>query len=292
MSEKNRKRRRSRVPSFLVRRDEGDFGPFSEKELKAAIRSRKIDLGTSVQEVGSDSWQPAGSFTLFRDHYAHCQQAWETEELDRELEDEERKLRQMDRVKGGAGRLIVLGLVVLAGVGSWLVYRMMHAEPTGIAAVVSIDDVPILPGVPATVISPPAFKVTPPTKVKRGLELPFYDTRGVAASESAEAGDMNFDFDGEAKGIDRAALHRIKGQMQKRIAGCARLAVKAGARFRRVNASYRVRPGKLTDVTIARPAFAHKGFVACVRRRAAAAKVPHFEGVAERVEHSVTLEYP
>ena len=112
--------RKKRSPRYLIRRDDGDFGPYTINEVRDAIEAREVNLGTEIQEVGGESWQPAGVFAEFRDYYATCQTRWENEELDRSVAVQENKLRAMGKVKSGAWKIIVLGILIVSALARGL----------------------------------------------------------------------------------------------------------------------------------------------------------------------------
>ena len=292
MVEFKKKRRKKRGPRYLIRRAEGDFGPYTINDVRSAIEAREVDLGTEIQEVGGESWQPAGVFSEFRDYYAYCQERWEHEELDRSLAAEESKLQTINKVKSGAWKVIVLGILIVSALGSWIVYRVMHAEPIGIDSVVVIPEVSALPSAPKTTLESVPLTLIEPTKVKRLYEAEFYNTAGVRSQERAGAGDetMNLsDEEGGSAGILKSDLNRIKKRNQPGIERCMSSALRGGATFKRALVTYRVRSGRLTDITVSKPAISNKRFVACVRRVARSTKVPSFSGAGRRLEHRVRV---
>lgn len=287
--EPKRRRRGSRGPRYLIRRDDGDFGPFSVDEVKGQIGDRKVDLGSSVQEVGGEDWQPAGMFAMFREHYALCEKRWAEETLNRDVEVEARKLRHMDQVKGGVGKFtLIAGLLALV-FAAWWVFRMMHTEATGIDEVVSIPVIPPLPAMTAQRSTPMALPPVLAVRVKPLYEPTFHDTAGVRTQERSGAGARTFDFDDDGSGLTQKVRSRIKRRMHGRIRVCAEAAARRGASFRHVRVTYRIRSGRLSDLTVGKPAFANKGFVACVKRAHRTTKVPAFSGSGDRLEHTMQL---
>ena len=292
MAEKLSKRRRKRTPRYLIRRDTGDFGPYTVNEIREAIEAREVHLGTEIQEVGGDSWQPAGVFTEFRDYYATCIQKWENAEIDRSVAAEESKMRTMGRVKSGAWKLIVVGILVAASLGSWIVYRVMHAEPTGIDSVVVVPEVSVLPDVAAEELQVVALSVIQPQKVKRLFEAEYYNTAGVRSVEREGAADQVMDLSDEAaglSGIDSSDIARIKKRNQSGIERCMSKALRGGATFTKALVTYWIRSGKITDITVNKPAISNGLFVSCVRKLVRGTKVPTFAGQGRRLEHRVRV---
>ena len=93
----------------------------------------------------------------------------------------------------------------------------------------------------------------------------------------------------DANGIQSGDLDRIKRRNQPRIERCMSSALKAGASFKRALVTYRVRSGKVTDITVNKPAISNRQFVACVRRVVRSTKVPTFAGSGRRLEHRVRI---
>jgi hypothetical protein len=290
-SEPKKKRRKKSRPRYLIRREDGDFGPYTINDVRSAIESREVNLGTEIQEVGGESWQPAGVFSEFRDYYEHCQKVWAEAELDQSVAVQEKKLRKLGQVKSGAWKLMVLGICVVSALGGWLIYRMMHAEPAGIDSVVSIPEVRVLPEVPKLTLSVASLKKVEATKVKRVYEAEYHNTAGVRATERASAADIDMDLTDEAGGsaISAGDLARIKKRNQAAIVRCTGSALKRGSKFKSARITYWVRSARTSDVTVNKPAFSNKSFVACVRRAVKGAKVPSFAGSPRRLIHTVQV---
>ena len=72
MVEFKKKRRKKRAPRYLIRQADGDFGPYTINEVRNAIEAREVNLGTEIQEVGGESWQPAGVFSECAPALLHC----------------------------------------------------------------------------------------------------------------------------------------------------------------------------------------------------------------------------
>jgi hypothetical protein len=291
VSEPKKKRRKKSGPRYLIRRENGDFGPYTVNDVRSAIESREVNLGTEVQEVGGDSWQPAGVFSEFRDYYAYCQKIWAEAELDHSVAVQEKKLRKLGQVKSGAWKLMVLGICVVSALGGWLIYRMMHAEPAGIDSVVSIPEVRALPSVPKIKLSVGPLKKVVAAKVKRVYEAEYHNTGGVRATERASAADIDMDLSDEGTGnsISSGDLVRIKKRNQAAIVRCTGSALKRGSKFKSARITYWVRSARTSDVTVNKPAFTNKFFVACVRRAVNGAKVPPFAGSPRRLIHTVQV---
>ncbi len=285
---KGRKRRQSR---WLVRRGARDYGPYTTQQILKAIDKREVDLGSLVTRMGSDAWQPAGVHAGFREHYAACESRWREEALDADVAREERKLRAIDRVKGGAGKGLVLGVIVVLGLGGWLVYRLVHAEPTGIMRVVVVPKLPALPAPPTAERAAPTLELAKPVKVKRRREHEHFDTAGVRVEGKERALRGTLDLDAApGSGLSRAAINRVKSSVRGRLMPCIRAALGRGATLRKVKVTYIVRSGRLGGITLNRRVLKNRRLTACMKRVIKKTKVPSFQGPQRRVRQAFRIQ--
>ena len=283
--------RRRRQARWLVRRGTRDYGPYTTKQILKAIDSREVELGTLVSKMGSEAWQPAGVHAGFRDHYSACESRWREAALDEDVAREERKLRAMDRFKGGAGKGLILGVLVVLGLGVWLGYRLLHAEPTGIMSVVVVPSFPPLPGLPAASATASAFVLAKPVKVKRRREAQHYDTAGVRAAGKERALRGTLDLTGSGGGgLSNAAISKIKRNVRSRLMPCLRAALARGFKGRRVNVTYIVRSRRLGGITLSRRALKDRRLTACIKRVIKRAAVPSFKGPERRVRQGFRIK--
>jgi len=255
-----------------------------------AIDVKDVDLGTLVTRMGTEAWQPAGVHSGFRDHYAHCEARWQEEALDADVAREERKLKSMDRLKGGVGKGLIVGVVVVLAFGGWLAYRLMHAEPTGIMKVVEVPDVPALPALPTRATSAPPLKIASAVNVKRRREFEHFDTAGVRAAGKERALRGTLDLDAKGGGVSAAALRRIKSGVRKRLTPCLRAALGRGFKARKVTVTYIVRSGRLGGITLSRKALKDRRLTACVKRVIKRTRVPSFKGPERRVRQGFRIQ--
>jgi hypothetical protein len=288
MAEKRRRRRRGGT-RWLVRRETGDYGPFSEADMLQAMDRREYELGTMVSQAGTDKWQPAGVHAVFREHYAECQKRWAEAALDEDVAREERKLRTMDKVKGGAGTLIVVGLLVVVGLGSWIAYRMLHAEPTGILAAVVVPTLPALPGLRPGSVKVRDLVLAKAVKVRRRREAEFHDTSGVRAEGKERKLRGVLDLNAASSGLKSRDIQRIKKTVQRRLMQCVKKAVKRGSSLKKVNVSYIIQSGRLGGISLNHAALKNGRLTGCVKRAVKGTRAPVFKGPEKRVRQGFRI---
>lgn len=277
---------------WVYRTDKGDYGPVSTDGILDAIRERAIDLKTQISVVGTNKWTTLGEFALFRDHYEVCKGRWETEALHAEADKLGKRMERKGAATAHAWRLIGLGALVALGVGSWLVWKLLHAEPLGISRLAKVAVVAQLPKA-----EPPA-KLSPPLpdpkekKLARLNEPESYDTAGVtvgAVDEGPTVTKMAFDEEGEVQQIAPDDLARVVEGARQALYACARDAVAKNTSFPGTEVSFTVSPGRLTRVAVGTEARGNPAFVACVKAGLARVGVPSFNGSERRV--SVPLRF-
>ncbi len=277
---------------WLVRRDGAEYGPYSTDQLLEEIALRRVDLGTPVCDLARREWNPAGEHAPFRDHYAQCIKRWEVEALEADVDKHERKLKAMDNVKGGAWRLMVVGLVLATALGSWIVWRILKAEPTGIADAVAVPELPALPDAPQPRMTASGIEVLAAgTKVAVLKEYENYDTAGVGSEAGAAAAVTRFDFEGgEGGGLDPSTLKRILGEAKAGLVGCAQQAATRSASFKGTKVTFVVRSGRLDSFTVGREALSNAPFKACVKGVLKRVKVPRFAGSDHKVSFPLVVQ--
>ncbi len=277
--------RRRRSQRWLAKRGTVDYGPFTTEEVKEALARKEMDLGTLLAELGTQTWQPVGVYAEFREFYGGLHERWEREAIEAEVTRHEAKLRTMDKVKGGAWKVIALSTVVVLGLGAWVVYRILHAEPTGVLEAVAVKEAPLLPAPPKPKPGAATLRTADGRKVRRLRELKNYDTAGVAAegSGSAPVTKLSFaDGAGGGAGPSQGQIDRVVRRVTPGLLRCASAAAAKGG-FRGANVSFLVRSGRLGGITVSRKALKNKPFVACVKSTLRRAKAPTFSGSERRV---------
>ena len=143
-----------------MRRAGVDYGPFTIDEVLAQIDAREVDLDTEVCDIRTHLWENAATHELFRDYYEKCAARWELEAAEAAAEAHRRQMERVRQVKTSAWRLTVTIVLLVAGIGGWLTWRVMHAEPTGILAIAAVAQPPPLPvWQPSTEAPPPPLLV-------------------------------------------------------------------------------------------------------------------------------------
>lgn len=283
-----RGRGRGRKTRWLVRRDNVDYGPYNDEEVFECFVRKEINLGSLITPAGTQQWKPAGEYPQFRDRMVELQKRWDEIALEEEVEAAEQKLKTKQAVSGGAWKLIVVGLIVFAGLGSWIIYRIVHAEPTGIMDAVNIPDLQILPEPPAAAAKAPQLTLAQATKVKRLREFTNYDTSGVGMEGSGPAPESRFEFDESGNavggpGLSQAALNKIINKAQGGLVRCAQKAAERSSSFKGTKVSFLVKPGRLGSFTVGRSAIKNAPFKACVKAALKRVSVPQFGGSDRRV---------
>ena len=287
-------RRRKRYKTrWLVRKGPVDYGPYSTEEVLDSIADHDVDMGTYVTRAEQAAWEPAGVHSIFRDHYAACGERWAKQELEASVEREERKLQAMDKLKGGAGKLLVAGIVVVVAFSAWLVWRILHAEPTGIANAVRTVYLMPLPSFPKAAPPPPEVQLVAGTAVGKLKETRRraggtagtggprrFDDKGVELEGEGATPATTFDFDDGtgSKALNAAALNQIIKAAKRRVVKCGGKLASGGTRI-----SFLVKPGRLASFTVGREEYGNKAFKACIKQQLRKVRVPKFAGSERRV---------
>lgn len=278
-------RRNKRGSRWLTRRDGVDFGPFTTEQIVAMIHSREVDLGTMICKASDRQWEPLGSYSEFRSEYAKVEEKWASEEAD----DHARQLRNKRLLTSGAGRLAVVGAVLLISLSAWMAWRMARAQPTGIFEAVKIAQPPALPAL-ASAEEPQPLVVPKGTTVKRLREGVNYDTSGVGVEGQGGTLVNTMSFDEDAEELTERQLNKIVGAARAKLLGCAQQAAARSERFRGTRVSFVVRSQRLTSFTVGSDASANKPFKACVKRALQAVSVPAFGGSQRKVTIPLAIQ--
>ncbi len=280
--------RRRKKNRWLARRDGVDYGPYDDDELKECIARREIDLSSEIMKVASGEWSTVGEHSAFRDWYSGLHERWAREELEASVEAQERKMAAMDKVKSGTWKLVVVGVLLVAGLGSWVVYRILHAEPTGIMKAISVEQIALLPEASAPVQTETEVAAVEPVKVKRLAERETYNTGGVGVEGSGRGPSTSFDFDpddkgGAGPGLSQSKINAITRRVSPKLVSCAMRTRSKGKAFSKARVSFLVRSGRLGGITISKKALKNRAFVSCVRGVLRKQSVPKFSGSERRV---------
>ncbi len=270
---------------WLYRTERGDYGPVSTDRIFDAIRERKIDLSTQVSLLGSNRWSAAGEFPVFRDHYAACQRRWDDEALQAEAEALGKRLEMKGHASRGAGLLVIAGITAGLVLGGIVVWRLLKAEPLGLAKIVRPIAVEALPAPPEIPKKYQVLPQPPEHKVARLYEPESYDTAGVAVGDS-EAGHvtkMHFSEDGDVEMISAADLARVVESARQGLYACAREAAQKNPAFAGTDVGFTVAPGRLTNMSVGVEARSNAPFKACVKAALGRVSVPSFGGSERRV---------
>jgi hypothetical protein len=285
MSPSTRQLQRVSSERWLYRTERGDYGPVTTDRIFAAIRERTIDLSTQVSVLGSNRWSAAGEFPLFRDHYAACQKRWDEDKLEQEAEALGKRIELQGHASRGAGLLVIAGIIAGLVVGGIVVWRLLKAEPLGLAKIVRPVALEPLPAPPPIAKKFAALPIQPERKIPRLSEPESYDTAGVAVGdfESGHVTKMHFSEDGEVAMISAADLERIVESARQGLYACAREALQRNPSFPGTDVGFTVAPGRLGKVSVGAEARANAPFKACVKVALARVKVPNFGGSERRV---------
>lgn len=280
--------RRRRQNRWLARREGKDYGPYNDDELKECIARREIDLRSEICAVSTGTWSTVGEHAELRDFYSGLSERWNREALEASVDAQERKMEVMDKVKSGTWKLVVLGLLVVVGLGSWVIYRIMHAEPTGIMSAIVIDEVATLPELAVEKSDRVEIAEVAATKVKRIKERETYNTSGVGAegTGATPTTSLSFDPDGGGGGgpsLSSGQISRITSNASPKLVSCAMKTRNKGPAFSKTNVSFLIKSGRLGGMTLGRAALKNKAFVSCVRRVLRGISVPKFGGSERRV---------
>lgn len=295
--------RRSKArKQWLVRRDGVDHGPYTTDELLGLIEHRTVDMGSELADVASMTWEPMGVYAQFRDHYATCSGKWEEQELHAETDRHARKLEAMSKVKGGTWKLATVGLLVLVGVGGLLVWRLAHAEPTGITSVLRTIELYELPRPKKASTNPPrvaqAAAQPVPVLEEKALRRRWSGTGSGTGSSGSVSGvrlegqgprpetSFSFDEDGKAAGTPLAgsAMDRIKREARQRLVRCGSKLTSSAS------VSFLVKSGRLGGFTVGKSAIKNRAFKACIKKQLRSISVPTFSGSERRVSVPLTLQ--
>jgi len=271
---------------WLFRTDRGDYGPITTDQVLDAIREHKIDLATQVSVTGTNTWTVAGEFALFREHYAVCERRWDDERLRAQADAMGRRIERRGHATRHAGRLVAVLVVVGLGFGGWVAWRLMKAEPLGLARIVRPLSVAPLPSAPPNARTVAMLPVVKDHKVARLAEPESYDTAGIAIDGGAVPPEfvtqMHFSLEGEVQMISAADLARVVESARQGLYGCAREAATRGPSFAGTDVAFTVASGHLAGVSAGAEARRNAPFLACIKAALARVKVPEFAGSERR----------
>ena len=278
-------RRNKRGSRWLTRKDGVDFGPFTTEQVVSMIQTREVNLGTMICNVADRLWEPLGTYAEFRGEYAKIEEGWASQDAD----DHARQLRTKRFLTGSAGRLAVIGALVLVSFGGWMTWRMARAQPTGILTAVKVAQPPPLPALPQ-LKEPAALKVPDGTSVKRLRELVNYDTSGVGVE--GQGGNLvnTMSFDDDANEISESQLNKVVGAARRKLLGCAQAAAARSERFRGTRVSFVVSSGSLGAFTVGAEVSGDQRFKACVKRALKSVSVPTFGGSQRKVTIPLVIQ--
>jgi hypothetical protein len=247
-------------------------------------------MTTLVSVLPSNKWGAAGEFPLFRDHYAACQKRWETEQLHAEAEAIGKRMELKGHASRGAGLLLITGIVVALAFGTWVVWRLMKAEPLGLEKIARLPLIEALPKPLAISKAAPLVPIPKERKIARLSEPESYDTAGIAIEGTVDTSSVQklaFDEDGEVAdakpSISAADLGRVVESARQGLYGCARDAYARNAAFSGTDVGFTVSSGRLTKVTVGADARGNAPFQACVKSALGRVQVPQFGGNERRV---------
>jgi hypothetical protein len=181
--------------------------------------------------------------------------------------------------------MLIAGIVVALVAGGLVVWRLLKAEPLGLAKIVRPAIVERLPH-PST---PPPRKARLPApgenKIARLYEPESYDTAGVSVGdyEAGHVTKMAFSEDGEVQMISAAELNQVVESARQGLYACARAAAAKNASFPGTDVGFTVAPSRLTKVSVGVEARSNAPFKACVKAALARVPVPSFSGSPRRV---------
>lgn len=113
---------------YFIRNDRGEKGPYTRKQMKAAIEARSLRDGTEFRTGEDEAWQPIAQLAK--------------EFADVEAKKREERIAQAPEVappnaappvdpSRQKARLILLAIVLVVGAGNWLRNRAIRAELLG-----------------------------------------------------------------------------------------------------------------------------------------------------------------
>ncbi len=271
---------------WLVRRDGVDYGPFTIDEVLAQIDQREIDLATEVCDIRTQNWENAATHELFRDYYEKCTERWEAEAAAAQAEAHQKKIERIRLVTTSAWRLILVVTIVVIGGGSWLAWRLMHVEPTGVLSIAALANPPSLPTPQLA-----SAKSEPPPKLdvkilQSLLEHENYDTSGIGvetdAPEKRQVQAIDFGRDG-ARELTDGEANRIAEAARKGLTSCARRALGGEKGFPGTRVKFSIKPRGIGGITVGKEVQADKAFQACVKAALKRVPVPAFGGQPRKV---------
>ncbi|MEC9073083.1 MAG: hypothetical protein VX938_11905 [Myxococcota bacterium] len=277
---------------WLVRKEGVDYGPFTVEEILAQIDRREVGLGTLVCDVSEQAWENAATHALFRDYYDKCVERWSVEEAEAEAAKHEEQIRRRRLLTGGAWRLAVVSGILIIGAGGWLVWRLMHAQPTGILNAVAVAKPVQLPPPPDPRTEAPPVPPLKETIVPTMLENETYDTRGIGVETGqAEAQQVQaIDFAGSGGSeLSEAAARRIAEEARRGLSSCAREVAIRLPGFKGTRVKFVIQPGRLVRITVGAEVQEDSPFKACVKQTLGKITVPRFNGQERRVTVPLTV---
>lgn len=274
---------------WLYRTERGDYGPVTTDQMFDAVRDKTIDLSTQISVLGTNRWKAAAEFPLFREHYAACEKRWKEEELHAEAEAIGKRIELQGQASRGAGILVIVGIIAGLVAGGVVVWRLLKAEPLGLAKIVRPAVITPLPHPTPPKSSRARLPVPSEHKVARLYEPESYDTAGVMVGEyeSNHVTKMKFSEDGQVEGsgqtISAADLSRVVNTAKQGLYACARTAIARDASFPGTDVGFTVSPNRLTGISVGVEARNNAPFKACVKAALVRIPVPAFSGSPRRV---------
>lgn len=276
---------------WLVRRAGVDYGPFTVEEILAQIDRREVDLATQVCDVSDQVWENAATHALFRDYYEKCVARWSVQETEAEAARHEQQIRRVRILTGGAWKIAVLCAVLVLGAGGWLVWRLMHAQPTGILNAVALATPTRLPPPPDPSTAVPQIPRLKEKVVPRLKESETYDTRGIGVESDQEDPQavQAIDFaGGGGQELSEDEARRIAEEARRGLSSCAREVAMRSPDFKGTRVKFVILSRKLSRITVGSEVQGDAPFKACVKRILGGISVPRFTGQERRV--TVPLE--
>lgn len=294
---------------WLYRYNDMDYGPVDTDKLLDAITERKVDLTSPVNRLKENRWTTAAEYGLLRDHYDRCHKIWAEQQLTEEADRQVRKLERRETARSGAWKLGLVGILVAGAVGTWIVMRLLQAEPVGFEKIVRLPTVPELPQifVPPTrdgsslatvagryvgpVSSAVAVAASPTKHRKR------YDTSGVRVGNSGNRSvtKMSFNEDGDVAGggagLSSSKLSSVVGSARTKLFSCAKKAAMRNKSFKGTTVGFTVNSQKIGDISVGSEVRNNAAFKACVKSALRRVSVPKFSGPGRRASVPIKIEW-
>jgi len=270
---------------WLIRRDDVDYGPFATHEILDSIDRKEAGMGTLIADIDELAFEPLGSWSVFRDHYAKCQARWEMEAAEAEARRVEQRMRAVRTARITAFAIILVIALTGVGFGGWMAWRIQNARPTGLYEAIAVAAVPELPDLtPASAVVKGVAPEIETRQIGRLHEPIFYDTRGVGVEGSQESAGPVMSFNvRSADQLPEAALKRIMGKARAGMVTCAQAAAGKDPEFKGTRVRFIVRSGAFGGVTVGKEVASNGGFRQCVKRVLEGISVPTFKGDERKV---------